>query len=275
MKRSIFFFLSICLLSTLLYSCKEDPDITPVTTNYFKVTEAVSSGSSFNVEFYSIDSLFVGYNKVYLKITDKSSGLAVNQATLVLHPLMDMVTFSHACPAENPGSSLNSEGYFEGAVLFSMIGTNSWSLTVDISANGKTETVLLPVAKVISTIPARKIVVIDSLSNGPGNWIITKYPMSIMAPKAWKVGNNPLEVTVHRMASMMSFPTVTDLTIEITPEMPSMGHGSPNNVNPVHTLNGHYVGNVNFTMTGAWRINMTIKKGDRLITNKAYFDITF
>lgn len=275
MKRSIFFFLSICLLSTLLYSCKADPDITPVTTNYFKVTEAVSSGSSFNVEFYSIDSLFVGYNKVFLKIIDKNSGLAVDQATLVLHPLMDMVTSKHACPAENPGSNLNSEGYFEGAVLFSMIGTNSWSLTVDISANGKTETVLFPISKVISKVPAQKIVVIDSLSNGPGKWIITKYPMSIITPKAWKVGNNPFEITAHCMASMMSFPAVTDFTFEITPEMPSMGHGSPNNVNPVHTVNGHYVGSVNFTMTGAWRVNMTITKGDRIITKKAYFDITF
>jgi hypothetical protein len=246
-----------------------------LSNNYLKVGEAVSSGSSFNVGFYAADSLFVGYNKVYLKITDKNSGQTVNQATLAFHPLMNMGTYSHACPAENPGKDPNTDGYFEGVVLFSMIGTNSWSLSVDISANGKTETVLFPIDKVISTVPARKIVVIDSLSNGPGKWIITKYPMSLIIPKAWKVGNNPFEITAHSMASMMSFPPATDLTIEITPEMPSMGHGSPNNVNPVHTANGHYLGSVNFTMTGAWRINMTIKKGDRLITNKAYFDITF
>jgi hypothetical protein len=77
------------------------------------------------------------------------------------------------------------------------------------------------------------------------------------------------------MASMMSFPPSTDLTVEITPEMPSMGHGSPNNVNPVHTQNGHYVGTANFTMTGDWRIHLTIKEGNRLITDKAYFDILF
>jgi hypothetical protein len=77
------------------------------------------------------------------------------------------------------------------------------------------------------------------------------------------------------MASMMSFPPATDLTIEIDPQMPSMGHGSPNNVNPVHTANGHYLGSVNFNMTGAWRIYLVIKKGSRTISNKAYFDITF
>jgi hypothetical protein len=94
-------------------------------------------------------------------------------------------------------------------------------------------------------------------------------------PKEWKVGNNPFEVTVHRMESMMSFPAATDLAIEIIPEMPSMGHGSPNNVNPVHIANGHYLGSVNFTMTGEWRINLIIKKGDRTITKKAWFDIAF
>jgi hypothetical protein len=99
--------------------------------------------------------------------------------------------------------------------------------------------------------------------------------MSLVEPAAWKVGNNPFEITAHTMASMMSFPCCTDLTIEITPEMPSMGHGSPNNINPVHTGNGHYLGNVNFTMTGAWRIHLVVKKGDRLISNKAYFDIEF
>ena len=156
-----------------------------------------------------------------------------------------------------------------------MIGTNSWSLTVDISANGKSETILFPIGKVISTMPVRKIVVIDSLSIGAGKWMITKYPISLVLPKVWKVGQNSFEITAHQMESKMSFPAATDLTFEIIPEMPSMGHGSPNNLNPVHTSNGHYVGSVNFTMTGAWRINMIVKKGDKTVTNKAWFDIAF
>lgn len=275
MKPSIFFFIHIILLSILFVSCEKENDLKPNTNNYLKVGEGVSSGSSFNVEFYSIDSLFVGYNKVYLKITDKNSGQSVNQATMVLRPLMDMGTFTHACPFENPGTSLNSDGYFEGVILFSMIGTNSWSLTVDISANGKSETILFPIGKVISTMPVRKIVAIDSLSIGAGKWMITKYPISLVLPKVWKVGQNSFEITAHRMESKMSFPAATDLTFEIIPEMPSMGHGSPNNLNPVHTSNGHYVGSVNFTMTGAWRINMIVKKGDKTVTNKAWFDIAF
>ena len=263
------------IIAVLSVSCHKLSDPTQNQVQYMKVAEVTSSGSSFTVGFYALDSLFVGFNKVYFKITDKSTGLSLNQSTLVLHPLMNMGTYSHACPFENPASTLNADGYFEGAVLFSMIGTNSWSLGVDITANGKSETALFPIDKVIITNPVKKIVVIDSLNTGPGTWTITKYPMSLIEPDKWKVGNNPFEITVHTMASMMSFPAATDLTIEIDPQMPSMGHGSPNNVNPVHTSIGHYMGSVNFTMTGAWRVNMVIKQGTRVISNKAYFDITF
>jgi hypothetical protein len=275
MKNQLFKYSCLLMIAALTFSCNKLTDPVQNQMQYLKITEVVSSSSSFNVGFYATDSLYVGFNKVYFKVTDKSTGLAVSQAVLALHPLMNMGTSSHACPFENPESVLNTDGFFEGAVLFSMIGTNSWSLGVDISANGKSETALFPIEKVIITNPVKKIVVIDSLSTGPGTWTITKYPMSLIDPGKWKVGNNPFEITVHTMASMMSFPAATDLTIEIDPQMPSMGHGSPNNVNPVHTANGHYLGSVNFTMTGAWRIYMVIKKGTRVISNKAYFDITF
>jgi len=274
MKNIIFKLSCILLLSSVLFSCQKDPVITPDTTNYTKVTEAVSSGSSFNVGFYATDSLFVGYNKVYIKITDKTSGQAINQATLVLHPLMDMVTMKHACPAENPGSAPNADGYYEGVIIFSMPGTNSWSVSADVTANGKTETVNFAIPKVIATDPVQKIVVMDTVITG-GVLKVTKYPISIVKPKAWKVGMNTFEITINCMQSMMAFPSCSDFTVEITPEMPSMGHGSPNNVNPVHVSNGHYVGSVNFTMTGAWRINMLLQKSDWVKARSSYFDITF
>jgi len=274
MNSTIKKYIFLCLISVFLVSCDNDEPIVPVTNNYIKVAEAISTNSSFKVEMYSKDSLFVGYNKLYFKITDNITGLSVNQATLALHPLMDMVTFKHACPVENPAGNLPTDGYYSGVIIFSMPGTNSWSVGVDVTANGKTETSLLNLSKVIATNPGQKIVVIDSVMNA-GVLTQTKYPISLVTPSAWKVGINPFEITVNMMQDMMNFPVCNDLTVEITPEMPSMGHGSPNNVNPVSTGNGHYLGAVNFTMTGDWRIHLTLKKGDRVISNKAYFDIVF
>ncbi|MDD4968308.1 MAG: FixH family protein [Paludibacter sp.] len=275
MNSTIKIITSILVISSLFVSCNNDEPIIKNQVNYIKVAEAVSASSSFNVVFYATDSLFVGYNNVYFKITDKNTGAAITHATLVMHPLMNMGTSSHACPFENPADSLTAEGYFKGAVLFSMMGTNSWSLAVDVTANGKTETVTFPIDKVKSTNPVKKIVVMDSLSTGAGTWTVTKYPVSLVEPTAWKTGINTFEITVHTMASMMSFPCCSGMTVEITPEMPSMGHGSPNNVNPVFIGNGHYRGAVNFTMTGSWRINMVFKMGGRTLGTNNYFDIVF
>ena len=274
MKNILFNLSCLLLLSSVLFSCQKDPALRPDVINYIKVTEAVSTGSSFNVGFYATDSLFVGYNKVYLKVTDNTTGLAINQASIVLSPLMNMGTMKHACPWENPASTPNTSGYYVGAVLFSMPGTNSWSLGADVTLNGKTESVNFAIPVVIATNPVQKIVVMDTVLTA-GVMTINKYPISIVKPVAWKVGMNPFEITIHNMQSMMNFPLCSDFTVVITPEMPSMGHGSPNNVNPVHVSNGHYVGSVNFTMTGAWRINMLIKKSDWVKARTAFFDITF
>lgn len=276
MKHINIIVLIIILIPAFIISCSKDNTITPDQNNYMKVGEEISTGSFFDVQFYAKDSLFVGYNKVYFKLTDKGSGLPVDQASITLRPLMDMGTFKHACPIENPAETADADGYFEGAVLFSMPGMdNSWSLDIDIDANGKIDSVYFPIDKVIATSPVKKIVVIDSLSNGAGGWIIKKHPVSLVEPAAWKVGNNQFEITVHTMASMMSFPCCNDLTVEITPEMPSMGHGSPNNVNPVFVSNGHYIGTVNFTMTGSWRINIVFRENGRTIGRNAYFDVSF
>ena len=56
-----------------------------------------------------------------------------------------------------------------------------------------------------------------------------------------------------------------DLTLEITPEMPTMGHGSPGNVNPTPQGNGHYLGTVNFTMSGPWTVTVVAKRGEAVL----------
>ena len=80
------------------------------------------------------------------------------------------------------------------------------------------------------------------------------YFLTKISPAEPKVGMNAFEVAIHKRENMMSHPAVSGLSLEMTPTMPSMGHGSPNNVNPVHQQDGHYQGEVNFTMSGDWDI---------------------
>jgi hypothetical protein len=71
-------------------------------------------------------------------------------------------------------------------------------------------------------------------------------------PRTWKVGMNDAEFMVHTTSDGFVFTPKTDLTTYLTPTMPSMGHGSSGNVDPIHKLNGMYTGKVNLTMTGDW-----------------------
>ena len=74
-------------------------------------------------------------------------------------------------------------------------------------------------------------------------------------------------------------------TIDIDPRMPDMGHhGSPDNAPLRHQADGSYAGTVNLTMTGLWRIHLTVRDsqgnvvagGDNLSDgfSSLYWDVT-
>jgi len=102
-----------------------------------------------------------------------------------------------------------------------------------------------------------------------------RYVVSIVPPVKWQVGLNDVDILINQMDGMMNFPAVDGLTIVMTPEMPSMGHGSPNNVDPVSVGKGHYKGKVNYTMTGDWRLHFKISKSESVIIEDATIDILF
>ena len=60
--------------------------------------------------------------------------------------------------------------------------------------------------------------------------------------------------------SMADWPALDGLTLDIAPSMPTMGHGSPGNENPVASGDGHYTGLVNFTMAGPWQVIVTVSR---------------
>jgi copper chaperone NosL len=49
--------------------------------------------------------------------------------------------------------------------------------------------------------------------------------------------------------------------LDYRPLMPTMGHGSPGNENPVPLGNGHYLGTVNFSMSGPWTVTVVARSG--------------
>ncbi len=250
-----------------LVSCKKE-EVEPVVTtdpvvapSLVEIASATTSNNE-TVTLYGYSATIeAGYTKIFAKVTD-AGGTAMESATVTYSPMMDMGTMVHSAPIEQPVFNA-TEGKYEGAVVFimsSMAGT--W--TLDVSVNGNPASFTLNVAE-----PATQMVGVYTGSDSE------PYVVSLVRPVSWHVGLNNFEIAIHHKASMMSFPADDDFTIEFEPEMVSMQHGSPNNVSPVLTSNGHYAGVVNYTMTGDWRLHFRLLKNGVEIVNDAYVDILF
>lgn len=258
------------VIAFLTFSCNDDETVKPAENKLITIAHNNSNSGKFSVNLLAADTLFEGYNKIFLELIDSGSGKSISEASVSLHPLMHMISKTHAAPVENPDMFADGNGYFEGSVVFLMPSNpnEGWTLDVAFETGNELDTVHLVIPKVKNLVEPRKINVISAIDE-------KVYIISLVEPTNPEVGVNSFELTVHYKENMMSFPSAEDLSIEINPEMPSMDHGSPNNENPVHIDNGHYMGKVNFTMTGWWRVNLTIKKNDEIVTDDAYFDITF
>ncbi len=256
------------LMSALVFtSCNKDDDETVVTTpgtpapTQVEIATATTSNNE-TVTLYADESqLSTGYENMYVTVKD-ASGNAIEDATVEFAPLMDMGTMQHACPFVNPTFD-NTINKYKGYVVYTMSSMGgTW--TLGVSVNGNLATFTLNIA--------------DSPTKVVGNYTGTDgvtYIVSLLRPVTWNVGMNDVEFLLHTKASMMSFPAVTDFTMVMTPWMTSMNHGSPNNIDPVHVGNGHYNGEVNFTMTGDWRLHLQLNQNGTEIHSDAFLDILF
>jgi hypothetical protein len=281
MKKVMYWALVLPLTASVILSgCKKDdedivPTPPPVTTPVDGLT-FVGSGTldeaEIDIRLYADQELFVGYNKIYTILLEKGTMNQVKSAEVTYMPMMDMATMSHTCPTENPISTDPTGGLFEGAAVFIMptgdMGTWRFGVTVkDLSNN------LLGQVDIDISVKMPADVRVFSFESPID---MKKIFITLAEPSKPITGMNDLIVLAHYKAGMTSFPAVEDLIIEFEPLMPSMGHGSPDNVNPVHMTIGHYQGEVNLSMPGWWQLNMTIKDNTGAILDDDHvFDVNF
>lgn len=269
--------LALAGIITLTFSCKknntapEEVTETPnPTENLTKMGETYIVGAKAKAVIYSKKPFETGYNEVFIALFDSIDGSRLSNGHFGITPMMDMGAMQHSCPVENTEETTTTNGYFRTAVIFSMPGNaTQWSLNLSFhNHKNNLEGLGALGVNVISSSPTRFKSTVLSLDSNSSVFI------SLVGLSNPQVGINDFEITIHKKVSMMSFPAIDNYSVEIVPEMPSMGHGSPNNVNPVLTSNGHYVGKVNFTMTGLWRINLKLFKNGTLISSDQYFETT-
>ena len=280
MKNIFKWALVLPLIASISFvSCNKDDDdpVTPVVTSPVDgkvlIYEETSTEAEVDVKVYADEALYVGYNQLYVLLYEQGTKNMIKSAHVTFATEMTMMMgMSHASPIEDPSNTDPSDGVFQGAAVFIMPseGNGTWTFKVHVHNHANNmEGEVMSEVNVISPTEAKMYSFLSATDNA-------KVFVSLVEPMMPEVGENKFEVVVHSKATMMSFPSMEDLNIEIEPEMPTMGHGSPNNVNPTHIGNGHYEGVVNYTMTGLWRVHMTVKDKDGNVMNDAnYFDMTF
>jgi hypothetical protein len=241
-------------------ACSDGDDNTPGPA-LMELGAVMVDSAETQVVLLAEDSVQMGFTSLYVMLKD-TNGRPVSNAEVTLSPMMHMTDMGmmHACPVEQP--LVDVHGYFRGAVVFIMASYDSghWELGVDFHnhENDRHGTAMFEV-------PVRTSSKCKTVAGTAGNYVIT-----LVEPLRPAVGMNDVNIAVYQRQSMMSFPAVSGFTFHMTPWMPSMGHGSPNNVDPVHSEEGHYVGAANFTMTGDWRLDLVLTGTDSLTT---YFDL--
>lgn len=218
----------------------------------------------YNVYAYTKTGMFhTGYNEIYFVATKKSTGNYIKNFELTnLTPLMHMVKMDmyHSTPVGSAAASFN-DGYLAVkrswvSFLMNTSEAGSWTLSYDAQVLGSKGGI------------EKKDIVVNALSEGQV-WLKSfkigsdTYFLSLVNPIDFKTGTNEIQAYVSKKSEKATNPyqvAIETFTVDIDPRMPDMGnHTSPNNTPLVKQADGSYLGTINLTMTGLWRIHLTVR----------------
>ncbi len=239
----------------------------------------------YNIFAYSqTGSLHSGYNDIFFVATKKKTGNYIKNFDITgITPLMHMVKMDmyHSTPVGPDAASFNN-GYLAVkrtwvSFLMNTSENGSWTLSYDAQVLGKTGGI------------EKRDIVVDALPQGQA-WLKSfkvgdaTYFLSLVNPLDFKTGTNTITAYVSKKSAQATVPYALaeeNFTVDIDPRMPDMGnHTSPDNTSLVKQADGSYEGTINLTMTGLWRIHLTVRDaqgnivagGEELST--LYWDVT-
>jgi hypothetical protein len=239
----------------------------------------------YNVFAYTkTGSFHNGYNEIFFVATKKITGNYIKNFDITnITPLMHMVKMDmyHSTPVGPASASFNDNYLAVKRTWVSFVmntsDAGSWTLSYDALVLGKTGSI------------DKHDVVVNALPDGQA-WLKSfkvgdaTYYLSLVNPLDFKTGSNTITAYVSKKSEKATVPyqiASETFTIDIDPRMPDMGnHTSPDNTSLVKQEDGSYKGNINLTMTGLWRIHLTVKdaQGDVVAggeeLSSLYWDVT-
>ncbi len=280
--KKLKFILPILALIVLFTSCNpsDDNPVVDETDGLQKVTEF--SNQDHTIEMYTKSGKFyTGYNEISIRIKNNTDNTYFNDYTINWMPKMVMPSMTHSCPKSTISKDLEADSLYKGYLVFQMTNADNsgWSIKFIYTINNVEYTM----EDTISVLQApRQRVIVFTGSDG------VKYILAMVNPSKPEIAINDMEVTLHKMENMMSFPVVENYTITLDPRMPSMGnHSSPNNTDLTYTTDKMmYSGDLSLTMTGYWKLNLKllnpngeVLKGeditDDVLSSSLYLEIEF
>ena len=240
----------------------------------------------YNVFAYTRNGSFHnGYNEIYFVATKKATGNYIKNFELTnITPIMHMVKMDkyHSTPtgpaAESFDNGILAVKRSWVSFLMNTSEAGSWTLSYDALVLGKEGKV------------EKEDIVVNALPDGQA-WLKSfkvgddNYFLSLVNPSDWKTGTNTIKAYISKKSDPITTPyalATETFTVEIDPRMPDMGnHTSPDNTPLVKQQDGSYQGTINLTMTGLWRIHLTVKdaKGNVVAggeeeLSSLYWDVT-
>ncbi len=208
-------------------------------------------------------TLHRGYNDLYFVVTKKKSGNYVKNFNIKnVTPLMHMVKMDmwHSTPVGGTFEVFDTtrpavkRGWV--SLLMNTSDAGNWQFSYDIEVLGSKGGV------------EKQAINVEALPEGQ-DWLKNfkvgddTYFLSLVNPSDCKTGTNTIQAYISKKSTPATTPyalATETFTIEIDPRMPDMGnHTSPDNVALTKQQDGSYTGTINLTMTGLWRIHLTVK----------------
>lgn len=227
----------------------------PVQLEETTLGEAEVAG--YRLELVSHAPLHTGYNVIMTHLYD-AAGAVVSNAEITYRPLMAMKgEMDHAAGVEQP--AMETPGMYHGAIIFPMPSgpdLGDWHLTVSFTdpATGVSGETLFDLAVSPASLAGSFVAPDDR-----------RIFLAVVEPVSPGVGAQPFEIYAMQRVAAMEWPALEDLKLTIKPWMPTMSHGSPNNIHPIDAGSGRYLGQVNFTMRGYWTVTVVASQDDQVL----------
>lgn len=253
MKTYVFLPLyAIMIIMVILGStgCGSDNNtVTPAPTDVLGVTTVDGT----TIRLTSGAPLRVGYSPIAVE-AQRPDGAKPQKITV----RTVMPSHGHGCPVTKPIDGPMYGDTYRCGIIFGMPG--SWQLHTTIRYSDSDSVVAVFAVTVDASDLVRNIRVDDERG----------YVVTMIPPPTWKIGANDVHFYVYQTSDVREYQPVDDCSMEITPWMPSMSHGSLGNVNPSLIDDGLYKGSVNITMSGDWTVTNKISKPYGILTNLTF-----